>query len=159
MVYRTLVTALFVVAVLPFAMAQHSPGPDETEIRALVRREDAGQRAPRTQDSIFWSGAWKRPTVGAERREAIPGPREPANRVLMSERTKTIVRRIEVAKSGDLAYEFNDSELSFDLRMGEHVSFPRSSLRVWKKEGGAWKIAAEFHRPHYRQPPSAAASR
>jgi ketosteroid isomerase-like protein len=65
-----------------------------------------------------------------------------------SQKNKTTVRRIEIAKSGDLAYEFSDSELSFDLKDGKRESFPTSALRVWKKEGGEWKVAAQFSRPH-----------
>jgi hypothetical protein len=46
---------------------------------------------------------------------------------------------IVVAKSGDLAYEFSNSELSVNPR-------------VWRKEAGQWKIAAQFAGPHYQEP-------
>jgi len=57
-----------------------------------------------------------------------------------------------VAKSGDLAYEFSNSELSFDLKNGTREILPTSILRVWRKEGGEWKIAAWFSRPHHQEP-------
>ena len=51
--------------------------------------------------------------------------------------------RIEIAKSGDLAYEFSNSDVRFDLKSGqEEITIPASVLRVWKKDGGQWKIAA-----------------
>ena len=65
-----------------------------------------------------------------------------------SQRSTTTVRRIEIAKSGDLAYEFSDSELSYQLKNAGKVSFPRSVLRIWKKDGGQWKVAAYFARAH-----------
>jgi ketosteroid isomerase-like protein len=57
-----------------------------------------------------------------------------------------------VAKSGDLAYEFSSAEVSSDLKNGKKESFTNSLLRVWKKEAGQWKIAAQFSRPHYQEP-------
>ena len=53
---------------------------------------------------------------------------------------------------GDLAYEFSNSELLFDLQNGEReAASPSSVLRVWKKDGGQWKIAAMFACPHYQE--------
>ena len=71
-----------------------------------------------------------------------------SNRVAGSQHSKTTVVRVEVSKSGDLAYEFSNSEVSFDLKDGNKESFPNSLLRVWRKEAGQWKIAAQFARPH-----------
>ena len=56
--------------------------------------------------------------------------------------------RIEIAQSGDLAYEFSNSDLIFDLKSGGRDVTTSSVLRVWKKEEGQWKIAALFARPH-----------
>ena len=133
-------------------MAQQTAmGEEEKQIRALIVAEDAQKAPPASEDRIFWSGAIKRPIVGRERGEEIPSDRQPANRVTGSQRTKTTVRRIEIAKSGDLAYEFSDVQLSFQLQNGRQESFPSSILRVWKKDAGQWKVAAHFARPHYEE--------
>jgi hypothetical protein len=145
---RSIVSTLLVLSLGVPAIAQQSMSADEKQIRELIAAEDKGKAPPRTADRIFWSGAYKRPTVGNQSGDPIPDEDQPANRVEGSQRTRTTIRRIEVAKSGDLAYEFNDAELSYDLKNGKHISFPRSALRVWKKEGGQWKVAAHFSRQH-----------
>jgi ketosteroid isomerase-like protein len=81
----------------------------------------------------------------------VPGPRRPGERVPGSQRVASTPVRIEVAKSGNLAYEFSDFVLSFETKTGERVSFPGSALRVWRKEGTAWKVAPAFMRPHYQE--------
>jgi ketosteroid isomerase-like protein len=59
--------------------------------------------------------------------------------------------RIAIAQSGDLAYEFSNSEVVFDLKNGEReTAVPASVLRVWKKDRGQWKMAAMFARPLYQ---------
>ena len=128
--------------------AQSKPALDEQQIRALIAAEETGDRPTRTADRIFWSGAYRRPTVGAERGEETPGDEGIANRVPKSERSQTTVRRIVIAKSQDLAYEFSDATLSYDLKDGRHMSVPRSVLRVWRKEEGQWKEEAYFSRAH-----------
>jgi hypothetical protein len=50
-----------------------------------------------------------------------------------------------------MAYEYSDGTVSFDLKSGQHVSFTNSSLRVWQKESGQWKLAASFTFPHERR--------
>ena len=64
-----------------------------------------------------------------------------------SERGRTTPVRIVVAKSGDLAYEFSNGELSFETKDGKKVVIPQAILRTWEKDGGQWKIAAQFTRP------------
>jgi len=129
------------------ATGQTRPSPDEQQIRALVAAEEAGKRPPRTDDQIFWSGAYRRPVVGSERGELLPGE-EQQDRITESQRSKSVIRRIEIAKSGEMAYEYSDGVLSFDLKNGRHVSFPRSVLRVWRKENGQWMVAASFSHGH-----------
>jgi len=136
-----------VVAALP-AAAQQSMSANEKQIRDLITAEVNGKAPPRTQDRIFWSAAYRRPVVGNERGEEIPRERQPSNRIPGSQRTNTTIRRIEIAKSGDLAYEFSDSELSFEVKGGKRVSLPTSSLRVWRKEAGQWRVAAHFAMTH-----------
>ena len=124
---------------------------DEDAIRALIARQNNGEEMASTSDVILWTGALKRPFVRPGAPEEVPGPRQPAARVRGSQRVAVSPIRIEVAKSGDLAYEFSDHVLSFDTKAGEHVSFPGSVLRVWRKEGATWKVAAAFMHPHYQE--------
>jgi len=142
------VTATFGVLIVA-VIVQAQGATDEQQIRALIAKFDSGQaQGMSTADRIFWSGAYKKPVIGSQRPEEIPGEGQVSARVPGSQRNKTTPVRIEVAKSGDLAYEFSNSELSFELKDGKKESFMNSTLRVWRKEAGQWKIAAHFARPH-----------
>ena len=157
MCIRTLAAAAVLASIAISAQAQ-SQSADERAIRDLIARYDKGD-VLRTDDRILWSGEFKRPIVGSQKREELPAdqrpaaraPGAPSTRVPFSRRRVTTPVRIEIAKSGDLAYEFSNSELSFDLANGEREAIPSSVLRVWKKDGEQWKIAAMFARPHYRE--------
>ena len=156
------VAAAAVLAVTTSAEAQ-SPSADERAIRDLIARYDRGESVPLTAEMIYWTGPFKRPTVGSQTREPLPVDQQPSSapvpgvsseRVPGSRRRVTTPVRIEIAKSGDLAYEFSNSEVVFDLKNGERESaVPSSVLRVWKKDGEQWKIAALFARPHYQEAP------
>jgi hypothetical protein len=132
------------------AEAGASSADDESAIRQVLAQSDDGKPLPRTTDRIFWSGAYKKPVVGDEQPEEIPGPNQPSGRKPGSQRHKTTVVRIEVAKSGDLAYEFSNAVLAFE-KAEKPIQFPTSTLRVWRKEAGQWKVAAQFSRPHYQE--------
>jgi len=138
-------TILLLIAASPLAQPRST---DEEAIRALIARQNKGEEMASTSDLILWTGALKRPFVRPGTPEEVPGPTQPAARVPGSQRVTVSPVRIEVAKSGDLAYEFSGLMLSFDTKAGQHVSFPGSVLRVWRKEGTAWKVAAAFMHPH-----------
>jgi hypothetical protein len=40
--------------------------------------------------------------------------------------------------------------VEYDLKSGEHIRFDRGILRVWQKQNGEWKGAAQFARPYDR---------
>ena len=159
MCIRTLAAAAVLASIAISAEAQ-SQSADERAIRDLIARYDQGESVPSTDDRILWSGEFKRPIVGSQKREEIPPdqqpsarvPGAPSTRVPFSRRRVTTPVRVEIARSGDLAYEFSNSELSFGLQNGEREAIPSSVLRVWKKDAGQWKIAAMFARPHYQEP-------
>jgi ketosteroid isomerase-like protein len=116
-----------------------------------LKRQQSGQRSPGdrrkpTDDEIFWSGAYKRPTVGPEKGEEFPG-HEISKR--SNQKNTTDVQPIEVAASGDLAYEFSYGTVDYDLvgPPSQHVAFRTGLLRVWKKVNGDWRTAALFVRP------------
>jgi hypothetical protein len=164
---RTPTAAAVLLASLALAAAAQAPSADERAIRNLIARYDQGESVARTDDVILWSGEFKQPTVGSEAREALPADQRPSSarapgatseRVPGGRHRVTTPVRIEIATSGDLAYEFSNSELLFDLNNGEReAALPSSVLRVWKKQEGQWKIAAMFARPHYQAaaPPGA----
>lgn len=57
--------------------------------------------------------------------------------------------RLDVASAGDMAYDFSNFTMSYDMAdTQQHVSFPGSLLRVWKKVNGQWRVVAFFARPH-----------
>jgi hypothetical protein len=153
--------AASILALMAVSAEAQSLSADERAIRDLIARYDNGESVSRTDDVIYWTGDFKRPTVGSQQPEALPAdqrpssarvPGSPSERVPGGRRRVTTPVRIEIARSGDLAYEFSDSELRFDLKNGERESaIPASVLRVWKKDGGQWKIAAMFARPHYQE--------
>ena len=144
--------AALMIVLLPAALPLAQPrSTGEEAIRALIARQNNGEEIAATSDSIVWTGALKRPFVRPGAPEEVPGPRQPAERVPGSQRVVVSPIRIEVAQSGELAYEYSNLALSFDTKAGEHVSFPGSVLRVWRKEGTAWKVAAAFMHPHYQE--------
>jgi hypothetical protein len=113
-------------------------------IAALGQRQPGGSApSPYLPDRIFWSGAYKRPVVGAERAKPRSGPGAVENRVPGLQKNKTEVIRIVVADGRDLAYT-----LEFDVKSGEQFSLDTGVLRVWQKQGGDWKIAAVFVRSY-----------
>jgi len=123
---------------------------DEAEIRALIAQRDAGKPVPRMSDAVAWLGAFQKPFVGDETPVPRTHDRGLENRVPNTQKTTTTVRRIVISESGDLAYEYSDGTLDFDLKDGTHISSPNSTLRVWQKQAGQWKIAAMFTLTHYR---------
>ena len=158
-----MVAAMVVLSSLAVCAEAQSPSADELTIRDLIARYDRGETVAQTGDTIYWTGPFKRPTVGSEARDPLPADLQPSSpqdaasrsaRLQGTRRRVTTPIRIEIAQSGDLAYEFSNSEVRFDLKNGQQeVATPASVLRVWKKDGGQWKIAALFARPHYQDAP------
>jgi hypothetical protein len=122
---------------------------DERAILQVIRRQDLGDRENVfTEDRIFFSGAYKRPFVGVDTGELITSPPYPvSDRLDRFQRSTTIPRRIEIAASGDLAYEFSDTEVRFEMTDGRQLVMPNATLRVWRKRQGEWKVAAQFSFP------------
>ncbi len=117
-------------------------GAEEAAIRTIVNRQD---RLPFTSDAVFWSGAYPRPQIGQERVKPF---NEAAIEQRRNQKTTTQIVRLEVAKAGDMAYEFFNFTLSFDSAdTTQHTSFTGSGLRVWKKVSWEWQVAAAFMRP------------
>jgi ketosteroid isomerase-like protein len=113
---------------------------EEAAIRALI--VPVGN-PPHTADVITWTGVLKRPRVGSEAPNMYPdaGVERRTN-----QKTSWRVQRLEVAASGDIAWEFSYTTLEYD-KDSRHVSFDTGVLRVWKKVDGKWNVAASFMRP------------
>ncbi len=122
---------------------------DEQVLRRLIQQIGAEEAcASLTDDAIFVSGAYPRPVIG---RAQIPIA-EPSPELRVDERRNEAkteqLRRLVIAASGDLAYDFGDFALSFEQAGGVQVSFGGSYLRVWRKLDGAWQVDAWFMRPN-----------
>jgi hypothetical protein len=115
---------------------------EEAAIRALI---DKGG-VPRTEDSIGWSGAIERPTLGSQRGDPFPEAKVDKRK---NQKSTFKVERLEGAASGDMAWEFSYGKLEYDLDESpvRHVGFETARLDVWKKVNGQWKVAASFQRP------------
>jgi uncharacterized protein (TIGR02246 family) len=122
---------------------------DEAIIRALSEKHPG--RELRTENAIFWSGAYAQPSIGKQT-AATPRPSAKFDQRRNVQETYTPVR-IEVAPSGDMAYELANFSMSYDLAdTKEHIAFQGADLTVWKKENGSWKVAAQFSRPFDDKP-------
>jgi hypothetical protein len=144
---RPFLIALVGVVYLIQLSESRGAGSNAAEEAAIRRSIAAGSFNP-LPDHVFWSGAYRRPTVGIERSEFTGGPASLPNRVLGSQRSTTTPLRIVVADSRDLAYEYSRSTLEYDLKGGEHRKVEVGVLRVWQKVGGEWREAASFERPY-----------
>ena len=115
---------------------------DEAAIRAIV---ESPKRPAYAARNVFWSGALKRPVVDNGVSDPYP---ESGIGKRKNQKTTTKVERLEVATAGDMAWEYSTATLEYDLSDSpKHEKFDTALLRVWKKEGGHWKVAATFVRP------------
>jgi ketosteroid isomerase-like protein len=98
-------------------------------------------------DVIFWSGATERPIMGKASSEQQG--KEIGSTRKNEKQGKGKIERLVVSASGDMAYEYGSNSLEFDdVQSGKHLSFSPTYLRVWKRDGTVWKVAAAFMRPN-----------
>lgn len=123
---------------------------DEKTIRSLIQKEAKGERLPYsayTDDVVYWTGAYRHPLEGRQEMESVRGKRQQTSDRSNEKRTRK-VKRLLVAKSGDMAYEYTDYTLDFIDKSGKPVHVAGSYVRVWRKEDGQWKIAVLLGQPH-----------
>ena len=127
-------------------MTSSAQAADAKADEAAIRAAATSEHAKSTDDAIFWSGAYKRPFILPHGGELFP---EDEAGTRTNSKSSVDVQRIEVAASGDLAYEFSLGSLEYDQAgtPPKHLAFKVGLLRVWKKANGEWKIAATFARP------------
>ena len=114
-------------------------------------------------------GAYKLPRFGTnDKAVEIDHPtvkdtvRDANGRILA--KTKTTVRKLEVAQAGDMAYDVSDIEWTMQRKTptgtkNEAGRFTTSRLMVWKKVDGVWRPAASFDFPHDGSYPNPAGPR
>lgn len=128
-----------------------TPSKDEIAIRELVAKQnEAGTKniLLRTDNRIFVSGAYRLPIINGQLSEADKAQREHMNTERLNATQTARIQRIEVAKSGDMAYEFGYGDLAWDTPQKKHVSFEASYIRIWRKVDNQWKEEVFFARPN-----------
>jgi hypothetical protein len=112
---------------------------------SAIREAAAKDSTPKTSDSFFFSGALEKPVIGKSEREAT-GKEVSAGR--SNNKHPMTPQRIVVSTSGDMAYEYGTSQVSFDdKKTGKHKDFTAAYLRVWQVETGQCKEAAMIAEP------------
>jgi hypothetical protein len=126
------------------------PASDDEAIRASIQAIDEGNDPSLTDDPILFSGVNDKPLVGkeVEKFHATEGKKLKEERKNLKRETK--VRRLVIAQSGDIAYEFSDFTMSWDSADKGHVTINGSIMRAWKKtkHTNDWQLDMTFARPY-----------
>jgi hypothetical protein len=134
---------LFPLAMAGTAMAQE-PVCSAQKIRDAVMKSTMQD----TEDSFFWSGAYDKPLIGRAAQETGDKQRQAEAPRKNEAHPAEQPEKIEVSKSGDMAYEYGKGSMSFDsVKEGKHVSFQAAYLRVWKAANGECRVAATMFHP------------
>jgi ketosteroid isomerase-like protein len=139
---RAAVVIVSLVMTGSFVHGQSSSAADQ--IRQRITEFDRGGSARNAlgmKDAVVWTGASSKPLTKESDKPDLVAPNR-RNDVF-----KTTVQRIEVSQSADMAYEYSTFSVSYDDDRG-HTEGTGALLRVWKKDGGTWKIAVQFQRPY-----------
>ena len=125
---------------------------EERAIRARIgelERVLTDDAALVSDDIVYVTGQYEQPLEGKQAiAEARKRLRQEPSRARTNEKRTTTVKRLRVADSGELAYEYSDATNEFDRPDGTHVAGTVSMLRVWRKIGDIWKVEAAFIRPN-----------
>jgi ketosteroid isomerase-like protein len=116
-------------------------GKEERAIRELIAKENQGHSVP-LADDIAFVGTYPKAVIGLKQLVAARNSHHP----LTNELLRTEVVRLVVARSGDMAYEFDRFHYKYHEGAHDH-DFSGEQLRVWTKLGGQWHVSASFSRP------------
>lgn len=146
-------TCLVLLAVFSFSgLAAAQTGPCTVAGVKAVRAASPKHALPHTADLYFFSGALDKPMIGAQAAEKISAS------IGSSRKNESFVDhtdRIVADPSGDMAYEYGSSHMSYDdVKSGHHEDFTAAYLFVWKAERGACKVAAEMAEPENMSQPA-----
>ena len=102
-------------------------------------------------------GALEKPVIGEEESSKAIEPVMPKRKNVKHDPNKP--DRIVADPSGDMAYEYGTTHVSFDdSDNGKQRDFTAAYLRVWKADDGSCKVAATIYQPEERsQSPSGGA--
>jgi hypothetical protein len=139
---KRICTLVFLLAVPTAVKAQGSACSEQT-IRDAVQNKTMKY----TDDNFFWSGAYDKPMIGNSE-QAAGRKKAEAEEPRKNEVNADHPQRVVVSKSGDMAYEYGNGEMSYDeQKTGKHVLFQLGYLRVWKSVDGQCKVAATMVKP------------
>jgi ketosteroid isomerase-like protein len=115
----------------------------EKDIKASEVNKDPNAIA---ESIYFFSWALEKPVVGKEQfYEAFA---QTMGNLKNHKHAPEHMDRLVVAGSGDMAYEYGSTQVSFDERGSRtHIAFSAAYLRVWRAIGGECKIVAEMYKP------------
>jgi hypothetical protein len=129
---------------VPVSLADGQTASAADQIRQRIAEFDRGgaaRSAMGMKDAMVWTGASSKPLTRETDKPDLVAPNR-RNDVF-----KTTVQRLEVSQSADMAYEYSTFSVAYDDDRG-HTEANGALLRVWKKDGGTWKIAAQIQRPY-----------
>ena len=138
---RTAVVVVLLAVPARFVNGQSSAADQIRQRAAEFDRGGSARNALVMKDAVVWTGASSKPMTKETDKADLVAPNR-RNDVF-----KTTVQRVDVSQSADMAYEYSTFSLSYDDDRG-HTEATGALLRVWKKDGSTWKIAAQFQRPY-----------
>ena len=120
---------------------------DEQIIRNMIERANKGERSLKYTDSIVIAfPALPYPQVGKQRTEQELKLWADIKKERSNEKLIRHILRIEIASSGDMAYEYGSYTVDYDNPAKQHVHNDGSYLHVWRKVNHEWLIEAIFNR-------------
>jgi ketosteroid isomerase-like protein len=126
---------------------QSGPAPSGPCTEQFVKEQiSTSHHSAVADDAYFFSGALEKPVIGratADRAfKPVAAQRKNAKYAPLK------AERIVAAASGEMAYEYGTSEVSFDeVGSGKHIAFTAAYLRVWRSIDGSCKEAAFMAEP------------
>lgn len=124
---------------------------DETTIRELVAQygDPSSPVVLRlTNNSVYVSETYAQPILGGQLSHEDRKIRDEIRQQRLNYAVDTQIERLEVAQSGDMAYEYGTTETSWDQPGRNRTSQFSTYVRVWRKIAGEWQVDVQFSRPN-----------
>lgn len=126
--------------------SQKQMSEDEQIIRGIIEKANAGERLAFTDSVILVNPFLPSPQMGKQRTEAELKFWAEIKKERSNEKLIRHPRRIEIASSGDMAYEFGDYTVDYDSQNNQHIHNDGSYVNIWRKIKGTWMIEVIFNR-------------
>ena len=144
---KRIVSALVFIAVFQdySGFAQKGPCTEDS-----IRTEATSGRVPQTDDFYLFNPVMETPAVGKEEQDRAFAAIK-ANTELMANRKNfggdaRKLDRVVVSGSGDMAYAYGTSHISYNQKDGKHVDATHAFLWVFRADAGSCKLAASMVR-------------